>query len=219
MEPVVVAVAVASVAAGALAGWIGRSYHSRNVVPRLDADAVLRNLDAIRTAAQMTERTTASIKADIDPGIAREREKRTLYRTKLEDALHAVYAARAECQHRMSAMAIADHDLANNDDAANRLAVSVALYFQDLAPLRRSLMQAYYNIQRDSAEVNSLWRLYRMRSDVADAASLPGLQATHESKCAPLNVAIAINWRGLLAAVIAFEKATVALMPKYLPPG
>ena len=204
-------------ALGLIAGWIGRSFLVRSAEPRTNQDAISRHLDAIRVKVDATERTAANIKAQVEKGASRERRNRTLYRRKLEGTLAAVYSARTECQHRMAAAVNSDHDLQDDDEAANRLAVLVSLYFQELSPLRRQLMLAYHNIQKDTAELNSLWRLYRMRSQVADAAGLPALKAAHDGKCAALNSSLGTHWRNLLTVVIAFEKAAVALIPKYLP--
>lgn len=210
-------VGVALAALGIIAGWVGRSYLVRRPETRTSDDAISRNLDAIMVKVDATERTTAGLKADVEKRTSRDRRLTTLYRRKLEGTLAAVYAVRAECQHRMSAAVVSEQDLRDNDEAANRLAVLVSLYFQELAPLRRQLMLAYHNIQKDTAELNSLWRLYRLRSQVSDGAGLPALKATHDGKCVVLNASVSTHWRNLLTMVIAFEKAAVALIPKYLP--
>jgi len=96
-------------------------------------------LDDIKKNLAETTRIAKEIEAEVGQKDWRERERLTLYRTRLEDYLTALYNVWAEWSRRYSSM-LNDEFPISDDGPSHRVQAIAALYFRDdLRPLTLTL--------------------------------------------------------------------------------
>jgi hypothetical protein len=180
------------------------------------------NLEDIKTYLRETTELTEQIKADIGHEDWRERERLTLYRSRMEDLLSAVYAVQAECS-RQHSEALGESELRSDETPNNRALVLVALYFPNLRLDTLALQRAALTFYGDARSLNFENRMHKLRRAAlktvanADPVQWAELEQAFAPVFAERSAAMNKSYREFLEASTQIEDSIRNTIPQYVP--
>lgn len=183
-----------------------------------DIKAQTDKLPEIKAQLAETTRTTEEIKAEVSQKDWRDRERLTLYRTRLEELLGAAFDVNREAQRQTTIGAHANEVLQADVIPLNRMRVIASLYFKQLRPDVLELVMAGITCHNDSFQVNTQRRMLNL--DPAPGAT-PELRAAykaeHEAKFNEAMHTAQASFREIVIRCNTLENKAMELIDEYVP--
>lgn len=202
---------------GILTGWSARPYLVKRSEKQAEYDAILSNLGTIKTRVEVTERTAAEIKSEIDQKEWRERERIVLMRSKLEAALLAGFQLR-EAVDKLQGTMTDDNPSDDVDMAANRLEMLTTLYFPALRAPAAALRITTTELAMSARGFHAAFALYvaTRAVDPNSAATAKAFSEFEQVKISHFGEAEA-KLKRIRAALMNFTDAAAGEISKYAP--
>jgi hypothetical protein len=173
-------------------------------------DEILRQLGA-------TTRLSEDIKAEVSQKDWRERERLTLYRSRLEELLTTAYSVSEEA-YRLVSSAINEERIFQNQAPGNRLKTIAAFYFPELKVAVCNAVTLGSKVGGAAIQLNSKRRLSYMKLEAAQTVEAKDAIVEEVAAiCSALTTDMQDRYKELVLAVNVLEATAVPLIAQYLP--
>ncbi len=183
----------------------------------VDVKSQTDKLPELQRQVAFQTRTTEELKAEIGEKGWRQRERMTLYRTRLEELLTATYQVAEEASRLVSA-ASGEEKLFRNESPENRMKTIAAFYFPELNVQVSNVVVLGIKVAATAIRLNGQWRFYKLkRTSASSGEALDEVSKEYIAMISASSTAMQGYYKELLAAVQSLERHAVPMIPQYVP--